>query len=105
MATCIGAYAGATFYLCLLGLHADRIYGSQTKRAVKRFQRASRLTPSGTVGRRTVAALKRALGGAKQRAVAADDVEILAGAAGHRVAFPRGEGMLFHIGLASATLP
>jgi peptidoglycan hydrolase-like protein with peptidoglycan-binding domain len=43
----------------------DSNFGTATLRAVKRFQRASRLTPSGTVGRRTVAALKRALRGAQ----------------------------------------
>jgi peptidoglycan hydrolase-like protein with peptidoglycan-binding domain len=41
----------------------DGSYGSGTLRAVKRFQRASRLPSSGTVGRRTVQALKRALRG------------------------------------------
>ena len=43
----------------------DSNFGTATLRAVKRFQRASRLTPSGTVGRRTVKALKRALSGQK----------------------------------------
>jgi peptidoglycan hydrolase-like protein with peptidoglycan-binding domain len=46
----------------------DSNFGTGTLRAVKRFQRASRLTPSGTVGRRTVAALKRALRGTKANA-------------------------------------
>jgi peptidoglycan hydrolase-like protein with peptidoglycan-binding domain len=46
----------------------DSSFGTSTLRAVKRFQRASRLTPSGTVGRRTVAALKRALRGTKANA-------------------------------------
>jgi peptidoglycan hydrolase-like protein with peptidoglycan-binding domain len=46
----------------------DSSFGTSTLRAVKRFQRASRLTPSGTVGRRTVAALKRALSGKKANA-------------------------------------
>jgi peptidoglycan hydrolase-like protein with peptidoglycan-binding domain len=47
---------------------SDSQFGTATLRAVKRFQRASRLTPSGTVGRRTVAALKRALRGTKANA-------------------------------------
>ncbi len=46
----------------------DSSFGTSTLRAVKRFQRASRLAPSGTVGRRTVAALKRALRGTKANA-------------------------------------
>jgi peptidoglycan hydrolase-like protein with peptidoglycan-binding domain len=41
----------------------DGRFGTGTLRAVKRFQRASRLKPSGTVDRKTVAALKRALRG------------------------------------------
>jgi peptidoglycan hydrolase-like protein with peptidoglycan-binding domain len=41
----------------------DGEFGTATVRAVKRFQRASRLTPSGTADRRTVSALKRALRG------------------------------------------
>jgi peptidoglycan hydrolase-like protein with peptidoglycan-binding domain len=45
-------------------VRADGRFGSATVRAVKRFQRASRLTPSGTVGTKTVAALQRALQGA-----------------------------------------
>jgi peptidoglycan hydrolase-like protein with peptidoglycan-binding domain len=42
----------------------DGKFGTGTLRAVKRFQRASRLKPTGTVDKRTVAALKRALRGA-----------------------------------------
>jgi peptidoglycan hydrolase-like protein with peptidoglycan-binding domain len=42
---------------------ADGQFGGSTKTAVKRFQRAARLTASGTVGRKTVAALQRALRG------------------------------------------
>jgi peptidoglycan hydrolase-like protein with peptidoglycan-binding domain len=46
----------------------DGRFGTGTLRAVKRFQRASRLAPSGTVGTRTVAALKRALRGSSANA-------------------------------------
>jgi peptidoglycan hydrolase-like protein with peptidoglycan-binding domain len=46
----------------------DGNFGSGTLRAVKRFQRASRLQPSGTVGTRTVKALRRALRGASANA-------------------------------------
>jgi peptidoglycan hydrolase-like protein with peptidoglycan-binding domain len=46
----------------VLGLHVDRIYGSHTKRAVKRFQRRHGLTADGIVGPATWAALKRARG-------------------------------------------
>jgi peptidoglycan hydrolase-like protein with peptidoglycan-binding domain len=46
----------------------DGNFGTGTLRAVKRFQRASRLEPSGTVGRRTVKALKRALRGSSANA-------------------------------------
>jgi peptidoglycan hydrolase-like protein with peptidoglycan-binding domain len=41
----------------------DGKFGTGTLRAVKRFQRASRLKPSGTVDKPTVSALKRALRG------------------------------------------
>jgi peptidoglycan hydrolase-like protein with peptidoglycan-binding domain len=41
----------------------DSKFGTGTLRAVKRFQRASRLKPTGTVDKRTVSALKRALRG------------------------------------------
>ncbi len=43
---------------------ADGQYGAGTVRAVKRFQRSARLTPSGTAGRKTVAALRNATAGA-----------------------------------------
>jgi cell wall-associated NlpC family hydrolase len=46
----------------VLGLHVDRIFGKQTKRAVKRFQRRHGLTADGIVGPATWAALKRARG-------------------------------------------
>jgi peptidoglycan hydrolase-like protein with peptidoglycan-binding domain len=46
----------------------DGHFGTGTLRAVKRFQRASRLQPSGTVGTRTVKALKRALRGSSANA-------------------------------------
>jgi peptidoglycan hydrolase-like protein with peptidoglycan-binding domain len=41
----------------------DGKFGTGTLRAVKRFQRASRLKPTGTVDKKTVSALKRALRG------------------------------------------
>jgi peptidoglycan hydrolase-like protein with peptidoglycan-binding domain len=46
----------------VLGLNVDRIFGKQTKRAVKRFQRSHGLTVDGVVGPATWAALKRARG-------------------------------------------
>jgi peptidoglycan hydrolase-like protein with peptidoglycan-binding domain len=42
-----------------LGVHADGIFGSGTKRAVKRFQRSHGLTADGIVGPATWAALRR----------------------------------------------
>src|ERR1700712_3855160 len=46
----------------VLGQHVDRIFGKQTKRAVKRFQRRHGLTADGIVGPATWSALKRARG-------------------------------------------
>jgi hypothetical protein len=46
----------------VLGQHVDRIYGKQTKRAVKRFQRRHGLAADGIVGPATWEALKRARG-------------------------------------------
>jgi lysozyme family protein len=43
----------------ILGLHADGIFGRDTRRAVVRFQRRHHLTPDGVVGPATWSALKR----------------------------------------------
>ena len=45
-------------------VRVDGQFGPSTVSAVKRFQKAAQLTPSGTVGRKTVAALKAAASGA-----------------------------------------
>jgi peptidoglycan hydrolase-like protein with peptidoglycan-binding domain len=62
----------------------DGQFGTATVRAVKRFQRASRLTPSGTVGSKTVAALQRALQGASADISGGYDPEHPADASTHR---------------------
>ena len=63
-----------------LGLHADRIFGSQTKRAVKRFQRRHGLTADGIVGPATWRALKRS--GRRSSTVSGGTVRLLQRALG-----------------------
>ena len=63
-----------------LGLHADRIFGSQTKRAVKRFQRRHGLTADGIVGPATWRALKRS--GGRSSTVSRGTVRLLQRALG-----------------------
>ncbi len=41
----------------------DGTFGTGTKKAVQRFQRIARLQPSGAVGKKTIAALRQAVGG------------------------------------------
>jgi len=49
-------------------IKADGQFGSGTKTAVKRFQRVARLSPSGTAGRKTIAALRHASSGSAAQA-------------------------------------
>jgi peptidoglycan hydrolase-like protein with peptidoglycan-binding domain len=67
----------------VLGLNVDRIFGKQTKRAVKRFQRSHGLTVDGVVGPATWAALKRARGRSSTRSgVSRGSVRVLQRALG-----------------------
>jgi peptidoglycan hydrolase-like protein with peptidoglycan-binding domain len=50
-----------------LGVHADGIFGTGTKRAVKRFQRRHGLTPDGIVGPATFRELQRTAHGASRQ--------------------------------------
>ena len=67
-----------------LGLHADRIFGTQTKRAVKRFQRRHGLTADGIVGPATWRALKRSRGAPRGSRVGRGTVRLAAARARHR---------------------
>jgi peptidoglycan hydrolase-like protein with peptidoglycan-binding domain len=67
-----------------LRVKVDGRFGAATVRAVKRFQRASHLTPSGTVGRKTIAALQRALQGTSAGGSGGYDPDQPDTARGHR---------------------
>jgi peptidoglycan hydrolase-like protein with peptidoglycan-binding domain len=93
LSTAPAAHAGAlkrgakgtrvAFVQKVLHLHVDRIFGKQTKRAVKRFQRSHGLTVDGVVGPATWEALKRARGRTSTRSgVSRGSVRVLQRALG-----------------------
>jgi peptidoglycan hydrolase-like protein with peptidoglycan-binding domain len=65
-------------------VRADGQFGASTKSAVRRFQSATSLTPSGTAGRKTVAALQQAVRGTGAEASGGFDPENPSTAASHK---------------------